>query len=85
MLFYTSWDSVPEKTPPENHPRYLLQRSSLMYCTCGNKAEVQKGVGETIKAAERTAAEQIDVFVELSASENEKEILAVGSCLKDVF
>lgn len=56
-----------------------------MYCTCGNKAEVQKGVGEMIKAAERTAAEQIDVFVELCTSENEREILAVGSCLKDVF
>lgn len=56
-----------------------------MYCTCGNEAEMQKGVKEMIKGTERTAAKLNDVFVVLCTSENEKEILALGCCQKGVF
>lgn len=44
-----------------------------MYCTRGNEAEMQKGVKETIKGMEGTAAKLNDVFVVLCTSENEKE------------
>lgn len=63
----------------------MLQSSFLMYCTCGNEAEMQKGVKEMIKGTERTAAKLNDVFVVLCTSENEKEILALGCCQKGVF
>lgn len=43
------------------------------------------GVKEMIKGTERTAAKRNDVFVVLCTSENEKEIVAVGRCQKDVF
>lgn len=73
VMFYTSWDSVPQKKTALESPRYLLQSSFLMYCTRGNEAEMQKGVKETIKGMEGTAAKLNDVFVVLCTSENEKE------------
>lgn len=44
-----------------------------------------EGAKEMIKGTERTAAKRNDVFVVLCTSENEKEIVAVGRCQKDVF